>query len=525
MSSKFTFLPATTYPRTRSSLDFTFRFYCQNNILSSVPSRVSMSQRRSRRPATFGNDDPVPPAPAQNCVQCAELRGHITVLENLHAARLKELGDSAEAKGRERNWHAERVGLQARIKALEDAADAQFRAHVKVLRDLGLHDLAQAAAAPMAITSTLATTERFRNNTAANYAAGSGSSRSGKNSTGGARSATKKPPGIAKGSIVTAPAPKRRKHDSSALTPGSPLSPLSDAPVSVPPRRSHKASNPSKPRKSGPPALAMLATRTRLSASTRPRARRNTDAFGARLPEVLMGRDEYEFELPECVLFGGEEDEDVPEVVVRDEYVPELLVGELADGKGRREESEEGEDEEGTDECSLLILTLRGGCAAIRNSTLEVIHSVDCLDLLRTLMWDINAFSSFGHTIEVVRNWTLNRPSRLSVRIADFAKMTIASSICNTWVWRAICMIPHGWIALMTQSIPFLKQVQEAPKPTSATLVYFLWEISCNLEAFKRLPDEIDGEMPDPFVIPDLSVLQELSYVTAFIQDDELWDI
>ncbi|KAJ7264624.1 cytochrome P450 [Mycena rebaudengoi] len=89
----------------------------------------------------------------------------------------------------------------------------------------------------------------------------------------------------------------------------------------------------------------------------------------------------------------------------------------------------------------------------IRKSTLEAIHII--------------AFSSFGYTIAGVRNWTLNVPSRLSVSIADFAKMTILSSICNTWVWRAICLVPHKRVALFTQSIPFLKQfvaakVQEA---------------------------------------------------------------
>ncbi|KAJ7277772.1 cytochrome P450 [Mycena rebaudengoi] len=216
----------------------------------------------------------------------------------------------------------------------------------------------------------------------------------------------------------------------------------------------------------------------------------------------------------------------------------------------------------------------------IRKSTLEAIHhlqsaqgqtALDCLDLLRILMLDITAFSSFGYAIGGVRNWTLNVPSRLSVSIGDFAKMTILSSICNTWVWRTICLVPHKRVALFTQSIPFLKQfvagkVQEAQRqlkqgeefeslplahrllmhrhsstnetllseavtaeiiahllagsePTSATLAYFLWEISHNPEALHELQVEIDAIMPDPVVIPDLTVLQELPYLTAFIQE------
>jgi hypothetical protein len=147
-----------------------------------------MSLRRSTRQTATSGDSLIPPAPAENCPQCAELWSHTAILEGLHAARLRELSDPTAEKARERNWHAERAGLQARVKALEDAADAQFRAHVKLLRDLGLHDLAhvQAASAPVAITTT---TDRFMNNTAANYApAASGSrSRSGKKSAGGHR--------------------------------------------------------------------------------------------------------------------------------------------------------------------------------------------------------------------------------------------------------------------------------------------------------------------------------------------------
>ncbi|KAJ7261505.1 cytochrome P450 [Mycena rebaudengoi] len=183
----------------------------------------------------------------------------------------------------------------------------------------------------------------------------------------------------------------------------------------------------------------------------------------------------------------------------------------------------------------------------IRKSTLEAIHhlqsakgqtAVDCLDLLRILMLDITAYSSFGYTIGGVRNWTLNSPSRLSVSIADFVKMTILSSICNTWVWRAIRLVPHKRVALFTRSIPFLKQssTNEAlsseavtaeiiahllagSEPMSATLAYFLWEISHNPEALHKLRVEIDAIMPDPGVIPDLTVLQELPYLTAFIQE------
>ncbi|KAJ7258295.1 hypothetical protein C8J57DRAFT_1645450 [Mycena rebaudengoi] len=53
------------------------------------------------------------PPPTQNCAKYTELRGHITVLEGLHAARLRELGDS-DAKGHKLHLRAERAGLKAR---------------------------------------------------------------------------------------------------------------------------------------------------------------------------------------------------------------------------------------------------------------------------------------------------------------------------------------------------------------------------------------------------------------------------
>ncbi|KAJ7282392.1 cytochrome P450 [Mycena rebaudengoi] len=216
----------------------------------------------------------------------------------------------------------------------------------------------------------------------------------------------------------------------------------------------------------------------------------------------------------------------------------------------------------------------------IHRSTLEAIHRlhvicggtvVDSLDLMRMLMLDITASSTFGYTIGAVQNWTLDEPSRISFSIADFAPMAMLSGMCNTWVWRAICLVPLKRVTLFTQTISFLKafvtekaheakeQLKEAEEfehlpfihrmlkyrnyltnealsseaavaetvahllagadPTSATLAYFLWEISRNPEVSNKLRAEIDAVMPDADVIPELSVLHELSYLTAFIQE------
>jgi cytochrome P450 len=52
-------------------------------------------------------------------------------------------------------------------------------------------------------------------------------------------------------------------------------------------------------------------------------------------------------------------------------------------------------------------------------------------------------------------------------------------------------------------------------------MTYFLWELSRNPEVSKKLQAEIDTAMPDAGVIPDLSALQELPYLAAFIQEGE----
>ncbi|KAG6887836.1 hypothetical protein C0995_012339 [Termitomyces sp. Mi166 len=53
---------------------------------------------------------------------------------------------------------------------------------------------------------------------------------------------------------------------------------------------------------------------------------------------------------------------------------------------------------------------------------------------------------------------------------------------------------------------------------TSNMLLYFFWKLSCCVDILKKLQVEIDEVMPDVVIIPDISVLQELSYPSAFIK-------
>ncbi|KAJ7460229.1 cytochrome P450, partial [Mycena latifolia] len=54
---------------------------------------------------------------------------------------------------------------------------------------------------------------------------------------------------------------------------------------------------------------------------------------------------------------------------------------------------------------------------------------------------------------------------------------------------------------------------------TSTTLSHFFWKLSCRSDVMQKLQKEIDNVMPDPRVIPDLSVFQNLPYLNALISE------
>lgn len=54
---------------------------------------------------------------------------------------------------------------------------------------------------------------------------------------------------------------------------------------------------------------------------------------------------------------------------------------------------------------------------------------------------------------------------------------------------------------------------------TSTSLSYFFWELSRRADIMKKLQAELDEAMTDIGTIPSLSVLQELPYLNAFINE------
>ncbi|KAJ7481145.1 cytochrome P450 [Mycena galericulata] len=198
-------------------------------------------------------------------------------------------------------------------------------------------------------------------------------------------------------------------------------------------------------------------------------------------------------------------------------------------------------------------------------------YPVECLHLLRNFMLDIAVFSTFGYNLGALGRWTINVPDELSVAISDFPKVGIVRHVFPDWLWAALCYIPHKRWRDFTQCTLILKKfvvarIQELqhqidvgkefdappfiyrllqyrtsstnePLPTevvttegiahlvagtetsSGTLTYFLWQISCSPDIAQKLQTEIDNAMPDPGVIPDLTVLHALPYFNAFITE------
>ena len=56
---------------------------------------------------------------------------------------------------------------------------------------------------------------------------------------------------------------------------------------------------------------------------------------------------------------------------------------------------------------------------------------------------------------------------------------------------------------------------------TSTSITYLFWELSRRPDIMKKLQAELDEAMTDSKVIPDISVLQKLPYLSAFVNEGE----
>ncbi|KAF8727752.1 hypothetical protein AX14_007059 [Amanita brunnescens Koide BX004] len=197
---------------------------------------------------------------------------------------------------------------------------------------------------------------------------------------------------------------------------------------------------------------------------------------------------------------------------------------------------------------------------------------LECLTLFRHLMVDVVTSVSYGYQSNAVKNWSVGLENPLSTAINDFPKRGILRSAVPTWAWNVVCRIPNRRLRQLCDSdnimaefvsarvyemraqinsgkigdcekVPLLQRLlqyrysSDQPMPdhdiisecmghliagadtTSTTLAYLFWELSRRADIAKKLQAELEDAMPDSRHLPDISVIQELPYLNAFIKE------
>ncbi|KAI0036316.1 cytochrome P450 [Vararia minispora EC-137] len=218
----------------------------------------------------------------------------------------------------------------------------------------------------------------------------------------------------------------------------------------------------------------------------------------------------------------------------------------------------------------------------MHKSVLEVVEilesingkrSVDCLHHFREMLVDVICSASFSYDAGAVRGRAEGKENHFLVRaVDDFPKRGILRSMTPNWMWELLGEIPNDRWKLMYNSdgilakfikervadmraqmqdgklqevekMPLVQRLLEYRLPsgeplaekhiiaehighfvagvdTSSTAIsYTLWELSRRPDIIRKLRAEIDSVMHDPKTIPDISVLNSLSYLTAVIKE------
>ncbi|KAI0303911.1 cytochrome P450 [Russula brevipes] len=200
-------------------------------------------------------------------------------------------------------------------------------------------------------------------------------------------------------------------------------------------------------------------------------------------------------------------------------------------------------------------------------------RAIDCLSFFRHFMADVVSASSFGHCIGALSRWTVDAEDPLVTAIGDFPKRGILRSAVPTWAWKLVCSIPNRrWRRLCDSDKIMSEFVSErvyetrlqmvsgaleqsdrtalvhrllryyagpsidtasdrdivsehmghligACDTTSTTLSYLCWELSRRADIAGKLQVELDTAMLDCKTLPDISILQELPYLSAFVKE------
>ncbi|PPQ73825.1 hypothetical protein CVT26_012140 [Gymnopilus dilepis] len=213
--------------------------------------------------------------------------------------------------------------------------------------------------------------------------------------------------------------------------------------------------------------------------------------------------------------------------------------------------------------------------------TFQLIHSleklngkspVECLALFRHLMVDVVVSSLFGYRLGAVGRWAMDVEDPLSTAINDFPKRGILRSVVPAWAWNLVCRIPNKRWRQMCDSdqilaefvsarvyemraeknagklgdserLPMLQRLLEycyspteqmpdhdiisecighcmaGTDTTSTSISYLFWELSRRPDIMKKLQAELDDAIPDSKLLPDITTLQELPYLNAFMKE------
>ncbi|KAI9513228.1 cytochrome P450 [Russula earlei] len=199
--------------------------------------------------------------------------------------------------------------------------------------------------------------------------------------------------------------------------------------------------------------------------------------------------------------------------------------------------------------------------------------AIDCLTLFRYFMVDIVTASSFGYSIGALSRWAIDVEHPLVTAIGDFPKRGILRSAVPAWAWKLVCTIPNRrWrqicdsdkilsefvservyetrlqmvsgateqsdrITLVQRLLRYYAEASSHTTSdrdvisehmghiiggcdtTSTTLSYLFWELSRRPDIATKLRVELDTAMPDCQTLPEISILQDLPYLSAFIKE------
>ncbi|KAH9077004.1 cytochrome P450 [Lactarius deliciosus] len=208
-------------------------------------------------------------------------------------------------------------------------------------------------------------------------------------------------------------------------------------------------------------------------------------------------------------------------------------------------------------------------------------NSVDCLTFFRHFMVDVVSASSFGYHVGALSKWAMDTEDPLVTAVGDFPKRGILRSAVHKRAWNLVCNIPNRrWRQLcdsdrimaeasnyglrifvsarvyetksqmVSGASEYSERVTLAQRllryhsglstatasdrdvisehmghlvggcdTSSTTLSYLCWELSRRADVAKKLRAELDTVMPNRKAFPDITTLQNLPYLSAFIKE------